>query len=232
MWDGKKKALTFSFDDGNWQDRKTVEVLNRYGLKGTFNLNSANFGSKNVLDWHGKKICRDKILESEVKALYKGHEVASHTVHHPDLNKLSEEEILREIADDQQALERIVGYEVRGFAYPFGVMEERVVESLKKTSLVYARTVVATDDFEMPENMLRLNPTAHICDWEKVFALAEKFLALKTQTPQMFYIWGHTYDFEFIEEGWNNFEKLCQMLSGKEDIYYGTNMEVLQQWNN
>ena len=232
MWDGKKKALTFSFDDGVWQDRKTVEVLNRYALKGTFNLNSELFGGKNVLDWHGKKICRDKILKSEVKSLYKGHEVASHTVHHPDLNKLPEEEILREIADDQQALERIVGYEVRGFAYPFGIMEERVVESLKKTNLVYARTVVATEDFQMPENMLRLNPTAHICDWEKVFALAERFLALKTQTPQMFYIWGHTYDFEFIEEGWDNFEKLCQMLSGKEDIYYGTNMEVLQQWKN
>ena len=232
MWQGKKKALTFSFDDGNWQDRKTVEVMNRYGLKGTFNLNSAGFGGKNILDWKDRKICRDKILESEVKALYEGHEVASHTVHHPDLNKLSEEEILKEIADDQKALEKLVGYEVRGFAYPLGFVDDRVVDTLKKTNLVYARTVVDTNNFDMPENLLRLDPTVHICNWEAVFALAEKFLALKADKPQTFYIWGHTYDFEFIDEGWDNFEKLCQMLSGKEDIYYGTNMEVLNTWKN
>ena len=229
MWEGKKKALTFSFDDGNWQDRKTVEILNRYGLKGTFNLNSAGFSTKNILDWHGRKICRDKIASEEVKELYKGHEVASHTVHHPNLNNLSKEEILEEITLDQKALEALVGYEVRGFAYPFGFVEDRVVDALKDTNLVYARTVVATNDFSLPKNLLRLNPTVHACDWEQTFALAEQFLALQADTPKLFYLWGHTYDFEFIDEGWENFEKLCQMLSGKDDIYYGTNMEVLQQ---
>jgi peptidoglycan/xylan/chitin deacetylase (PgdA/CDA1 family) len=144
-------------------------------LKGTFNLNSAGFDGKNVLDWNGKKICRDKISALEVKGLYEGHEVASHTVHHPNLNNLSEEEILKEIQDDQKALSLLVGYEVRGFAYPFGIIEDRVVETLKKTNLVYARTVTATNDFAMPKNPLRLDPTARVCEWEKTFALAEKF---------------------------------------------------------
>jgi peptidoglycan/xylan/chitin deacetylase (PgdA/CDA1 family) len=163
--------------------------MNRYGLKGTFNLNSSGFGKKNILDWNGRKICRDKIEEGEVKDLYEGHEVASHTVHHYNLNELPEQEILQEIVVDQRALEKIVGYEVRGFAYPFGIIEDRVVETLKKTNLVYARTVTGTNSFEMPKNLLRLDPTARACDWGRVFDLAEKFLALTTEEPQMFYLW-------------------------------------------
>jgi peptidoglycan/xylan/chitin deacetylase (PgdA/CDA1 family) len=39
MWNGKKKAITFSFDDGVLQDIRTIEILDKYGLKATFNLN-------------------------------------------------------------------------------------------------------------------------------------------------------------------------------------------------
>lgn len=35
-----RKALTFSYDDGIEQDRKLVEIFNRYGMKATFNLNT------------------------------------------------------------------------------------------------------------------------------------------------------------------------------------------------
>ena len=41
MYPGKKfKALTFSFDDGVVQDQKLIDIFNRNGLKGTFNLNT------------------------------------------------------------------------------------------------------------------------------------------------------------------------------------------------
>ena len=40
MWDGKKRAVTFSYDDGVEQDRHLVELFNTYGMKATFNLNS------------------------------------------------------------------------------------------------------------------------------------------------------------------------------------------------
>lgn len=38
---GKEKAFNVSYDDGVAQDVRFVKLLNRYGLKGTFNLNSA-----------------------------------------------------------------------------------------------------------------------------------------------------------------------------------------------
>ena len=35
MWNGKKKAVTFSYDDGVTQDCRLVEMMNTYGVKGT-----------------------------------------------------------------------------------------------------------------------------------------------------------------------------------------------------
>ena len=59
-----------------------------------------------------------------------------------------------------------------------------------------------------------------------MFNLVEEFLALKTEEPKLFYIWGHTYELDATDDGWELFEKLCSMISNKEDIFYGTNGEV------
>ena len=39
MFNGMKKALTFSYDDGVTQDIRLIEIFNKYNLKATFNLN-------------------------------------------------------------------------------------------------------------------------------------------------------------------------------------------------
>ena len=39
--EGKHKVLTMSFDDGRLEDRRLVDIFNRYGLKGTLHVNSA-----------------------------------------------------------------------------------------------------------------------------------------------------------------------------------------------
>ncbi len=75
---------------------------------------------------------------------------------------------------------------------------------------------------------MRFNPTTYFRRVEETFALAEKFLELDPDEPQLLYIWGHTYELD--ESGgisWEQFETLCQMLAGKADIFYGTNAEVL-----
>ena len=78
MWDGKKKAITFSFDDGVTQDIRLVEILNKYGLKCTFNINSELLGKEGYLS--GLKVQHNKIDPKDVKTLYAGHEVAVHTL--------------------------------------------------------------------------------------------------------------------------------------------------------
>ena len=84
MFDGKMKALTFSYDDGVGQDVRLIEIFNKYGLKGTFNLNSKLLGRKeNKSEIMGKMIDRPTARPEDVKYIYEGHEVAAHTLGHP-----------------------------------------------------------------------------------------------------------------------------------------------------
>ena len=45
-WNGKNKAITFSYDDGVTQDIRLIELLNKYNLKCTFNINSELLSKK------------------------------------------------------------------------------------------------------------------------------------------------------------------------------------------
>ena len=49
MFNGKMKAITFSYDDGVTQDKRLIEIFNKYGLKATFNLNSGLLGKERTL---------------------------------------------------------------------------------------------------------------------------------------------------------------------------------------
>ena len=46
---GKRKAFTLSYDDAWPEDRPLIKLMNEYGIKGTFNLNS---GENKFTDIH------------------------------------------------------------------------------------------------------------------------------------------------------------------------------------
>ena len=96
MWNGKKKAVTFSYDDGVTQDRRLVEMMNTYGVKGTFNLNSGMQSYANVWE-HPKGLLIHRMNTEGLKELYQGHEIAAHCLTHADLPKYDEETIRNEI---------------------------------------------------------------------------------------------------------------------------------------
>ena len=152
--EGKRKALTFSYDDGTIYDRELVKMMNTYGMKGTFNLNSGLFSKEEMAEIDGKEIDFSRIDEKEVKALYKGHEVASHTMTHPSLTSISLNMGMAEILKDRLELEKLSGQEVTGFAYPFGVYNEIIEELLCECGISYARTVESTMDFDLPQEFL------------------------------------------------------------------------------
>ena len=108
----------------------------------------------------------------------------------------------------------------------FGAYDDVTVDRLGKMGIKYARTVESTHDFKPQTDLLRFKPTCHHND-EKLFALADEFLALKAETPQIFYIWGHSYELE-VDKNWDRIERFCQVISGKDDIFYGTNKAVLR----
>ena len=117
-FNGKKKAITFSYDDGVTQDIRLIELFNKYGLKCTFNLNSGLLGKPGQLLREGVDVRHDKISPERVREIYATHEVATHAVTHPYLTRLTDSEIIREVEDDRIRLSELVGYEVVGHAYP------------------------------------------------------------------------------------------------------------------
>lgn len=229
-WNGKNKAITFSFDDGVTQDVRFIEILNRYGLKGTFNLNSSILGLPGTLGFGDKVVRHDKIRACDVKGVYDGHEVAVHTLTHPNLTQLDDETVVYQVESDRQKLSEIVKYEVVGMAYPCGGVnnDDRVANIIKtRTGVKYSRTITPTYNFDMRDNLYRFDPTVHYIEGDKLFELGERFLSLKADTPQLFYVWGHSYEMDAGHISWERFEEFCKFISGKSDVFYGTNKEVL-----
>ncbi len=234
MWNGKMKALTFSFDDGTQEDIRLVKLFNKYGMKATFNLNSGLLcpSHKRVDIVNGKEHVVRRLEAKGIEEIYKGHEIACHTLQHPrKIIDLEENEIRNQIYLDRRYLEYLFNTKVYGLAYPGGWYDERCVKILEEEGFLYARTINNTFGFDMPEKPLELPGTCHFLEGSVIPGLVEKFIKMEPEKPQMFYIWGHAYELR-NEEGWQWFEDVLKSLSGRDDIFYGTNYEVLSQYYN
>ncbi len=225
---GKMKALTFSYDDATVQDERLVRLFNKYGMKCTFNVNYERLGERAELLREGVLVCHDKIERERVATLYEGHEVATHSLTHPSLTLLTDDEIAYEVEEDRIRLSELVGYEVVGHAYPNGVCDARVADVLKKrTGVKYARTVESTYSFDAQDDLLLFNPTVYEHrEMDELFKLGEQFLSLKADTPKLFYVWGHSFELD-VRDDWKRVEEFLEMMSGRSDIFYGTNRECL-----
>lgn len=231
----KRKAITFSYDDAVTQDIRLIDIFNKYGLKGTFNLNSELLGKENSLVRDGVTVSHNKVKAEDVRHIYAGHEVAAHTLTHPFLPSLEEKEVIRQVEEDRLKLSELAGYEVCGMAYPCGGQnnDDRTAAIIRAhTGIKYARAIETSGGFAPQSNLYRFRGTCyHHEQWERMFELAEEFLALKSDTPAIFYIWGHAYEFDIFPERWALFEEFCKMISGRDDIFYGTNKDVLLSSN-
>ncbi len=230
MFCGKMKALTFSYDDGITQDFRLVELLNKYDLKCTFNINSELLGRRGMLMRDGKRISHYKIHPDDVKGLYDGHEVAVHTLTHPNLTQQEDAEVIRQVETDRLNLSEMVGYEVVGMAYPCGGVnnDDRVAEIIKNhTGVKYSRTITCNNSFHVQDNLYRFNPTAHHLEFDKLMQMGKEFIEMKPETPQIFYIWGHAYEMDYGADYWVKLEEFFDLMSHHDDIFYGTNKEIL-----
>jgi peptidoglycan-N-acetylglucosamine deacetylase len=220
---GRKKAFTLSYDDGVGQDIRLVEIFNRNGLKGTFNINSGIQNESNFWINNGKIIKRMNV--NDILELYKGHEVAVHSLTHPHLEDLPREAIIQEILEDRRQLESWFGYPVRGMAYPFGTYNKLVLETLDTLGIEYSRTVNQHESFRLPENFLEWHPTCHHIN-PKLMELGRKFIETDFGNLSLFYVWGHSYEFD-VMENWELIEEFTKLISNKSDIWYATNIEIV-----
>lgn len=230
--EGKRKALTLSYDDGVEQDIRLMEIMQKYGLKGTFNLSSGLYAKEGTVYPKGQVHRRMTLRQADSLYRASGQEVALHAYEHADLTALDSASAALQIVKDKEEAEKQFGRIIRGFAYPYGSFDDRTVDILRGCGVAYARTVISSHRFDLPKDWLRLEATCHHNDKE-LMPLAQKF---REETPYgqpwLFYLWGHSYEFEQFDN-WQVIEEFAAYLSGRPDIWYAQNIEIhdyVQAW--
>ena len=226
---GLPKAVTFSYDDGAFTDVRLVETADEYGLKFTLNLT-------------GDAVEKEKGLSIDYlknTVLAHGHEIATHGYMHRAPQTLRPIEFIRETLDTRLILEEKLGGIIRGFAYPdlhvdrFTQPEtyKTVKSALTQLDIAYGRMACSSKSFELPEDWHNWQPTAHH-DEPWLFEKLDEFIALdlaKTycsgHSPKLFFIWGHSFEFE-AKQNWHRLEEICSRISGKSDVWYATGIEI------
>ena len=224
---GKAKAFSVSYDDGVLQDVRFVNLLNQYGLKGTFNLNSGLM--ENEFEWIHETGCVVKRLSKEnVLSLYDGHEVASHTLTHPFMQEKTENEIMKELETDKKNLEKLFGKQIKGFAVPFDYYSDLIESCVKKCAFEYARISEESLSF-VPHKNSEINYHRWKSTIFHLDASLEKLTEDFIQTDEelaLFQIAGHTYDFD-TENMWDKIETILKKISLQKDILPMTTIEII-----
>ena len=209
---GKKRIVTFSYDDGPAEDRRLIDLFNAYGVKGTFHLNGINYLS-----------ATDGEI-AQLRKIYAGHEISCHTLRHGYLTRMPLQSVISEVLEDRKILERIAQQPVIGMSYPCDDYNAEVVSTLRACGIVYSRTGCDTNGFRQPDDFMRWQPTCH---HKNALPICERFLEKLDSNwfSPLLYIWGHSYEFR-TEEDWAYIESILKMLAHNDKIWYATNLEI------
>ncbi len=243
-----EKFFTVSYDDGTEQDRRVIELMEKYGIKGTFNISSGIFGRRTYIKHAGNKGKTAYDIDKNHPELYVNHfilskkealglysrpniEVASHGTHHLVQTHLSPEEAEEEITNDFKNLSKLFGYKIVGHAFPKDTYNDNVISALRKNGAYYARRVShyeKPDSFSFNKNSLFIKPTCSQLD-----PFSEELLQKFIDTPagkedMVFYMWGHSYELDYKTElgCYEHLEKLFNMVSKANGIRFVTNREL------
>lgn len=209
--EGKHKALTMSYDDGRPEDRRLVSIFNEHGIKGTFHLNSG--------------LLENRIQPEEYAELYAGHEISCHTLTHPSIARCPAEQVVWQVMEDRKRLEAAAGYPVRGLSYPNGSYSDSIKALLPSLGIRYSRIVGNSEGFSLPDDPYAWKATCH--HNHKLMELAETFVGLnRTQHLYLMYVWGHSYEFTDYKN-WELIEEFCRFAGGHDNIWYATNIEIM-----
>ena len=221
---GKTKVFNVTYDDGVLQDVRFVALLNKYNLKGTFNLNSGLMESE--FEWtHESGRVIKRLSKEKAVPLYQGHEIACHTLTHPYMHDLSEQEILHELQEDKANLEKLFGREVKGFAVPFDYYSERIENCVRQCGFSYARISQESRSFAPQTDYFNWKATVFHTDPE-LEQLTRQFIESDEELA-IFQIVGHSYDLD-VEKLWDRIENVFRMIAAHDDILPMTTIEIVE----
>jgi len=226
-----KLIVTTSWDDGHIKDFRVADLLEKYGLQGTFY----------VAPESRELAPGDRLGTEQIRELGQRFEIGAHTFSHPDLTKLPLDEALADIDKGRTFLEAATGGQITSFCYPYGKYNRDIARGLRGLGFTYARTV---RQFEIREadpltagttvhayphrspllNFLRtagFNPlkARHYLDWS---VLATDLFDTGLKSGGVFHLWGHSWEVDQHDD-WKKLEQVFAYISSRQEVEYVPN---------
>ncbi len=225
--------ITTSWDDGHPSDLRVAELLDKYGMQGTFYVPTVNREGRPVMSG------------SEIRQLASRFEIGGHTRDHAVLTECAPAEAEMQIRENRDYLGDLLGAEIAGFAYVRGKHNATTRALVRRLGFKYARTTVnferrlGADLFSIPttiqffshspatklRNLLRRGVSR---DRMSIMAASMKAGCLSSacfdaalaarSRGEFFHLWGHSWELDEFEL-WSEFEtvlaRLCESGAGR-----------------
>lgn len=166
----QNNSIIITFDDGYADNlHNALPILEEFNVPATVFLTAGYVDSNKPFYWDENTPVEDRgwpISADEAKTLSNRHliEIGGHTISHPKLAKLPENEQFKEISGGKQILEEILNTPLASFAYPFGGKDsfnKTTIKLVKKADFNYAcsniheRVKNSSDIFALPRYVVR-----------------------------------------------------------------------------
>lgn len=209
------------WDDGIVSDIRLCDILRKYDARASFNLNADLHEAHRSHGWQYQDTWVERLGRDELSSVYEGFTIANHSLSHPDLTHLPWPEVDRQIWDNRYRLQDWFDQPIVGFAYPFGSWDDHIIDVLKASGHLYARTTLNEPWRFPPGNWFTFNPTCHFLD--------EHFRALYEQakTIGVFYFWGHSYEMTH-ETMWLEFEDKIREIAHDQDSQWADMPDLIR----
>lgn len=238
--------ITTSWDDGHLLDQRVADLLDRYGLTGTFYIAREYLPAER------------RLSEAQIAQLAQRHEIGAHTLTHPLLTALPPVQAAQEICGSKQWLEDVLGRAITAFCYPRGAFNPTVRDLTGAAGFLTARTVEAwrldagADPLALPTTVqvypFPLRPTDSLrarftplrralAHWRVLGyslralhswpALARTLLARAARQNSVWHLWGHSWEIE--RNGmWEALEAVLAAAAHLPDAHPVTNSGLVQ----
>lgn len=165
-----EKIVGITFDDGYKNNViNALPILRKLGFTATIYIVSQSIGGSNHWD-ASKGINKQKLLNKEEiqNWINSGMEIGSHSQHHKDLTKCSQDELYKEITGSKFDLENQFDIPINHFCYPYGNFNDRIIQTVKKagyktsTSTIRGRSTPANNPFMLPRVSITHHTLPHL----------------------------------------------------------------------
>lgn len=234
----KDVFVTTSWDDGHKLDKKLADLLIKYGIKGTFYLSPKDREIKGD----------ERLSDEEIINLSRKFEIGGHTLTHPRLSLIGDQEAETEILEGKKYLENVIGKKIESFCYPGGDFSDKHLSMVKEAGFKIARTVcrfntkVTKDLFQIPTTIHAYKHNSDIINILKSVGIKKfikaylnwDYLAIQLfdnvmRSGGVFHLWGHSWEIEKNGD-WERLENVLKYISRREHVKYIENNDLVGKY--